>query len=174
VTGTRPPASLARQRGSCRLPPSGNPAPLPQGVAALCAYPARTGPFPVSRDTVTVRALCSPRKPTGVMQIASLGQSGPAAPTRGGAVLRQTFGVRVSWTCCCSASGPARHRAECTASGLPSGKTTVVVHPLSISAQVAWPLKACLKWRAAPVWRTYGPDRCQSRRGHLSACRDGP
>jgi hypothetical protein len=39
----------------------------------------------------------------------------PRCTPRGGAVLRQTFGVRVSWTCCCSASGPARHRAECTA-----------------------------------------------------------
>ena len=34
VTGVRPRASLARQQGSCRLPPSGNPAPLPPWVAA--------------------------------------------------------------------------------------------------------------------------------------------
>ena len=79
-----------------------------------------------------------PRTATrGRATLPPLGNSAPLSLSDGGAVLRQTFGVRGSWTYCWSAPGPAKHRAECMASGLPSGKTTVVVHPLSISARVA-------------------------------------
>jgi hypothetical protein len=48
----------------------------------------------------------------GVAQIARSGDPAPLSFSDGGAVLRQTFGVRGNWTCCCSASGPAGHRAE--------------------------------------------------------------
>jgi hypothetical protein len=36
----------------------------------------------------------------GSRNIAPSGNPAPLHPTRGGAVLRQTFGVRVSWTYC--------------------------------------------------------------------------
>ena len=71
----------------------------------------------------------------GVAQIASFGQSGPAVPHAAG-----PFCVRLS----CPREldvllvyvGSHGTPGQCTASGLPSGKTTVVVHPLSISARV--------------------------------------
>jgi hypothetical protein len=50
----------------------------------------------------------------GSRNIAPSGNPAPLHP-RGGAVLRETFGVRVSWAYCCSTPGPPRHRAGCTA-----------------------------------------------------------
>ena len=79
----------------------------PGAVADLCR---------VQRYTVTGAGhLLPPASQQGVMQIASFGQCGPAAPPRGGAVLHQRFGVRVTWTCCFSTSGPAGHHGGCTA-----------------------------------------------------------
>ena len=80
----------------------------------------------------------------GSRNIAPSGNPAPLHPTRGGAVLRQTFGVRVSWTYCWSIAGPAGHRAECTAPRFPP-KALGVVHLLSISARVIRPLNARLK-----------------------------
>ena len=50
------------------------------------------------------------------------GNSAPLSFSDGGAVLRQTFGVRVSWTYCWSTSGPTGHRAECTAPCFPRAR----------------------------------------------------
>ena len=116
MTDTRLSAFLARQGGSCRLPPPGNPAPPPQGVAALSHGRGITGLRTAGGDTVTVYGPLSSQSQDnkGSRNIAPSGDSAPHTP-RGGAVLRQTFGVRVRWTYCWSTLGPARHRAECTA-----------------------------------------------------------
>jgi hypothetical protein len=70
------------------------------------------------------------------MQIASLGQHGPAAPPRRGRAasdFRCPRELDVLLLCVGSRGTPGRVHDPV----LPSGKTTVVVHPLSISARVA-------------------------------------